>query len=263
MMQEDAPVSPLSSTSVEADSMSVDDEKSGCSHSRSGSPSCGVTRETLIFLDWDDTLLPSSFLSSRGFRLDSGPLDATTAAWLAECELSVVKVLRLAVSQATVCIVTNAEKGWVELSAQKWMPRVHEELTESLSSGSLKIVSARTTYEPRLWNNPLQWKILAFQEELKTRILAGDNPEVAKHIISLGDSHVEREAVRTVTRNLVNTKTKSVKFAERPSIEQLRRQLELVQNCFDYIHGFDGDLDLMLTISLMYSEPQQQPAEDN
>ena len=41
-------------------------------------------------------------------------------------------------------------------------------------------------------------------------------------------------------------KTKSVKFAERPSMEQLRRQVELVTNCFQYIYLHEGDLDLQV-----------------
>jgi hypothetical protein len=61
---------------------------------------------------------------------------------------------------------------------------------------------------------------------------------------------VEREAVRAVTRGLPNTRTKSVKFAERPSMEQLRRQIELVTNCFQYIHNHEGDLDLQLTVTV-------------
>jgi len=49
---------------------------------------------------------------------------------------------------------------------------------------------------------------------------------------------------------MANTKTKSVKFAERPSMEQLRRQIELVTNCFGYIFSHEGDLDLQLTVTV-------------
>jgi len=79
-------------------------------------------------------------------------------------------------------------------------------------------------------------------------------------VISFGDSHVEREAVRAVTRGLPTTKTKSVKFAEKPSMEQLRRQLELVTNCFQYIHSHDGDLDLQLTVTVNTRKPD--PSKD-
>jgi hypothetical protein len=76
-----------------------------------------------------------------------------------------------------------------------------------------------------------------------------------KNVISFGDSHVEREAVRAVTRSMAMTRCKSVKFAERPSTEQLRRQLELVTNCFHYIHHHDGDLDLQLTVTVNSPPP--------
>ena len=56
--------------------------------------------------------------------------------------------------------------------------------------------------------------------------------------------------MRAVTRGFPNTRCKSVKFAERPSMEQLRRQIELVTNCFQYIHHHDGDLDLQLTVTI-------------
>jgi hypothetical protein len=61
---------------------------------------------------------------------------------------------------------------------------------------------------------------------------------------------VEREAIRAVTRSIPNSTTKSVKFAERPSLEQLLRQIELVTKCFQYIHSHDGDLDLQLTVTV-------------
>ena len=57
---------------------------------------------------------------------------------------------------------------------------------------------------------------------------------------------------------LPNTRTKSVKFAERPSMEQLRRQIELVTNCFQYIHNHEGDLDLQLTVTVNVQPNQQQ-----
>ena len=69
-------------------------------------------------------------------------------------------------------------------------------------------------------------------------------------MISLGDSHVEREAVRAATRGMTNTHCKSVKFSERTDCVQLRRQVELVTRCFSYIATHDAELDLQLTVSV-------------
>ena len=114
----------------------------------------------------------------------------------------------------------------------------------------LTIISARSTYEAMFPDSPLKWKYYAFQERI-VAMSAANTSKKEKNVISFGDSHVEREAVRAVTRGMPSTRTKSVKFLlERPSMEQLRRQIELVTNCFQYIHNHEGDLDLQLTVTV-------------
>lgn len=198
--------------------------------------------QTVIIFDWDDTLLASSFLSSKGYRLDSMTRSADVDAQLKMLERSITQCLTLALQYGDVHVITNAETGWVQLSAQKFLPSVVPLLDK------VTILSARSTYEELYPDSPLKWKYCAFQQRLSSLFAS----KKVKNVISFGDSHVEREAVRAVTRGRADTKTKSVKFAERPSMEQLRRQLELVTNCFQYIYSHEGDLDLMLTISLCY-----------
>jgi len=84
----------------------------------------GGKESTIIFVDWDDTLLCSSYLSGAGYRLDSelessSPIDRE----LKELEASVIGLLRLAMSFGEVHVVTNAETGWVQLSAKKFFTR--------------------------------------------------------------------------------------------------------------------------------------------
>jgi len=148
-------------------------------------------------------------------------------------------------------VITNAETGWVQLSAQKFIPSVVPLLQR------VKVVSARSTYEQTFPDSPLKWKYYAMHEKLSGLF---QQTNVEKNIISFGDSHVEREAVRAVTRGATQTLTKSVKFAERPSMEQLRRQIELVTNCFAYIHNHQGDLDLQLTVTVNNPSPAETPA---
>jgi hypothetical protein len=201
-------------------------------------------QNTVIIFDWDDTLLASSFLHTRGYRLDTNmPPNEEVDSNLKLLEQSVISVITLALKYGEVNIITNAETGWVQLSAQKFLPGVVPLLSK------VTVISARSTYEVHHPDAPLKWKFHAFQDRLSPFF---SETKANKHVISFGDSHVEREAVRAVTRGVVNTRTKSVKFAERPSMEQLRRQIELVTSCFQYIYTHDGDLDLMLTISLMY-----------
>jgi len=227
-------------------------------------PSATYSPNTVIMFDWDDTLLASSFLSARGYRVDcvESPAtvgDSSDAAQLRAQEQCVVALLTLALSYGTVNIVTNAEVGWVELSAQKFMPSVLPLLQK------VNVLSARSTFEPAYPEAPLKWKYYAFHDRLRS--VFGDScmdsraaeadiamqhvaHEMKRNIVSFGDSHVEREAIRAVTRGVLGWRCKSVKFAERPTVEQLRRQLELVTNCFHYIATHPADLDLQLTVTL-------------
>lgn len=216
-------------------------------------PKQNKDKDTLIAFDWDDTLLSSSFLSSKGLRLDSDPARVLEhEAALTELSHSILAVLNLALQYGPVTVITNAETGWVQLSCQKFIPLVLPILNK------LTIISARSTYEPMFPGSPLKWKYYCFQERITS--LAPPTSKREKNILSFGDSHVEREAVRACTRGMANTRTKSVKFAERPSLEQLRRQIELVTNCFGYIHNHDGDLDLQLTVTVNGSGPAPQVA---
>lgn len=226
---------------------------------------CNATssRRAVILFDWDDTLLCSSFLQARSFRLDSDvydlsrPLCASDSAdvreqreialQLRELESCVVTLLRQATSSShRVHIVTNAERGWVELSASKFLPAVVPLLSH------LTIISARSSFEHLFPDAPLKWKYFSMHSLLVDSGFFGHDGRagVQKHVLSLGDSHVEREAVRAVCRGVPSTLTKSVKFAERPTIEQLRRQIELVNQCFGYIVGHEADLDLQLTVTV-------------
>jgi len=132
----------------------------------------------------------------------------------------------------------------------------------------VNVLSARSTFEPVHPEAPLKWKYYAFHERLRavfgescmdSRAAEADIAAAAalglpadmkKNVVSFGDSHVEREAIRAVTRGVPGWRCKSVKFAERPTVEQLRRQLELVTNCFHYIATHHADLDLQLTVTL-------------
>jgi len=250
---------PPSKTISESETSSFDDDAVAMDTKEDGRPSASTapssslstpaspSPDTVIIFDWDDTLLASSFLSQHGYRLDTDmPPNAEIDAHLRELEVAVSTLLNHALAFGHVNIVTNAETGWVQLSAQKFLPGVVPYLSR------VNVLSARSTFEVHHPDAPLKWKYFAFQEKLTTVFGASAlaSHERRKNVISFGDSHVEREACRAVTRGMPNTRTKSVKFAERPSMEQLRRQIELVTNCFQYIHSHDGDLDLQLTVTV-------------
>lgn len=224
-----------------------------------------IEKQSVIIFDWDDTLLASTFLSGEGYRLDStDPLPEELYAQFRQLESAVIAILTTALQFGIVRIITNAETGWVQMSAEKWLPGVVPYLNQ------LEVVSARSTYEGQFpthqyHNAANRWKHSCFEEQIRAAfelhktgadlgVLSeadtnSATPKSIRNVLSFGDSQAEREAVHNVTRNLRWTLTKSVKFHERPTPEQLTRQIELVQNCFSTICSANEDMDLMLTVT--------------
>jgi len=197
------------------------------------------SEETVLIFDWDDTVLPSTWVQSQGLRLDDG---SQVTDWqreqLAEVAAAAAETLQIAKQLGSVVFVTNAEQGWIELSCKKFMP----DLVQLL--GDIKVVSARTTYETARVNSPLTWKLLAFEAEISQFYDA--DCDKRKNVLSLGDSINERKALLKATAHLPNCRSKSLKFVERPDIGQICRQHLLVRSCFDHIVHHDGNLDLCI-----------------
>lgn len=204
---------------------------------------------TIIIFDWDDTLLASSWLASQGFRLDSAiPKEAVDQ--LKMLESAVLSLLNKAFLFGEVHFVTNGENGWVELSARKFLPRVYELLHR------VTIVSARSTYQTRFPDCPETWKVEAFRNTFRQCFenkmeVESSWQKSCRNLISFGDSHHERNALKRVTSDMKNTYCKSVKFVERPTLEQLERQLKIISGNFDYVCSHTGSLDLMLVVEML------------
>jgi len=200
--------------------------------------------ETCIIIDWDDTLLCTSWLASKGLGLDSDISEENKLA-LDEYATSVCNILEKALSCSTVTIITNAEIGWVEMSCKKFIPSVSYILSR------IKIISARSTFEKISPGNPTVWKELAFKQEISIKY--SDNKlHSLKNLISFGDSIHERIAIHKCGETFKSNFIKSIKFVERPTIEQLKRQIDLVTPCIVEIFKRKEHLDLMLTIQLIY-----------
>jgi len=198
--------------------------------------------ETVMIFDWDDTMLPSSWVQENGLRLDNEvPLPAECQQQLGMLARRIVKTLRVAKQLGTVVLVTNAERGWIELSCQRFMPTLSPVLE------SVKLMSARSEYERPDLPSPFEWKLRAFGSEIGRNFASDIGGRRRKNILSLGDSAHEREAVLRVTACMPNCRTKSLKFVERPSIDQLCRQHQFIARCFRRIVHHDGNLDLCIS----------------
>lgn len=100
--------------------------------------------ETIIFFDWDDTLLPSCWLQDNeeeGLSLfEPPPQEERFLGPLRRLEAAVGRLLSASLRLGKVVIVTNAESPWVEMSCQLFMPAV-EPLLENIT-----VLYARDVY---------------------------------------------------------------------------------------------------------------------
>jgi len=147
---------------------------------------------SVVVLDWDDTLFPTSWIKSR---FNQPMLEVTLPEAVRQMvERAIVQVVEAALRVGRVYIVTNSLEGWVQTCLQV-VPGVAEVLQR------VKIVHARTQGDT-LANNSTEtmkdWKVKAV-----TRILSqeftGRSSGVA---ISIGDSDHDSEAVRLAASSL-------------------------------------------------------------
>lgn len=225
------------STELGVDDGSVSRQVSGEEDSGAAAP---TRYENLIIFDWDDTLLPTTWLREHGLLEEGARITQEQDAQLKALADLASAAVRAAKSLGGVAIVTNAEAGWVEMSCGAFMPSLDAELSD------VRIVSARADHERHGLLAPTAWKCLAFAELVDE--FHGSPPSCAggaaqrRNVVSLGDSEHEREALSWVCTG-GSSWAKSLKFMERPSLAQLADQLELSAGCLEEVVSLEGSAE--------------------
>jgi len=221
----------------------VSDSASDCSGDDDDDDCQVPPEDTILIFDWDDTVLPSTWLHEHGLSLDDDSWPTVEQqAKLDKLAERAAHTLGTAGRYGQVILVTNAEAGWIELSCQKFMPLLWPSLRD------VKLLSARSTYEHQGVASPFEWKYLAFEREIGGFYEARD-AGLMKNVVSFGDSAHEREALIRVTERMGSCRTKSLKLVERPEVEQLLKEHQLLADCMRNIVSHDGNLDLCISCS--------------
>jgi len=150
------------------------------------------------------------------------PRDVTSE--LRKLGVVLVRVFRhlLEITDGNVIVVSNADKGWLDLSIKHLGP------TESFFKlKKIPIISARTLHEAKFDAGADQkfWKAAAFVEECKKRF---DKDQTFK-LISIGDSPAEEMAAQHVAAVAKKSICHSIRFIQEPTIKQLTHQIALVE----------------------------------
>ena len=181
---------------------------------------------SIIIFDWDDTLLPTSFLISKGIINSLEKLTKFERRKILDLEELILQLLTLSVDKGDVYIITNADRGWVEYSSKLIYPSITNILQK------INIISARNNYEDKYPGNLRIWKIQAFMN-------LTHNLDIKKitNIICLGDSIFEIEAGKILATKFTNAFIKTIKFKEKPELNEVFKQILLVCMQFNTIHS--------------------------
>ncbi len=129
-------------------------------------------------------MLCTSFLHPNG-AVEEFTLSDSLKSQLKYLEKATKKLLEVSLSYGQVFIITNAADGWIEYSTKKYMPSVKEPLK------SVRIISARTTFEHKFPGDSHEWKMQAFLQTLKELELGA-----ITNLVALGDSNIEMDAAQ-------------------------------------------------------------------
>ena len=200
---------------------------------------------TVTVLDWDDTLIPSTWLKEQGltgaaladrFGITKEMVDACE-----EVAPYVQRVIQKAQEYGKVFIITNGTHGWVENSCGLFMPSIRNLVL------SLPIISAADLYR-YFSKDPISWKRMAFRRDLLDRAFGG-MPRAARVVISIGDGYAEQQASRNLMMigsysQVGLLSVRSLKIVESSSPAVLIRQLDEICQVLPSLATQSGDFDL-------------------
>jgi hypothetical protein len=199
-------------------------------------------KENLIILDWDDTILPTTWLEINNVRPKSIVKSFYTKE-MALYENYCYDFLNEVRKNGNIIIITNADEKWVESTCKEYLPKILPIIS------TIKIISAYSIYN-KIVNCPFKLKEMAFKNEIELYIK--ENPNIVKNILSIGDAEYERIAVRSINKNkkLEGTSEicfiKSIKLSENPNLELIREQLDVITKNITSIISKKETLDLVL-----------------
>lgn len=192
--------------------------------------------KTLIILDWDDTLFPTTWITSNEINLKNNIDTDKFKGYFLQVDIDLYNLLTRLQQCGTVIIVTNALLPWIKLSSTI-LPKTSKILI------NIKVISARGDFQTKS-ANPMDWKKLAFES-----IIQGMGKKI-NNIVSVGDAEYEYNALISLFDPNPNPKSykllKSVKFIKYPTKEVLIDQIRVLERASVKIVTSKTHLDIKM-----------------
>ncbi len=196
------------------------------------------SNSTLIILDWDDTLFPTSWVNKNNIEITNNN-KFLYKKYFEQIDINLYKLLKNLSKYGDVVIITNALLNWIDISA-KILPHTNNYLS---NSNNIKIVSARGEYSP-MTDNIMDWKKLAFKNELAKKT----QEKKINNIISIGDAEYEYYALLNLYQGEAHNYRllKSIKFLRYPNNSQLLEQINIMNNAVHKVCTHNNHIDLKM-----------------
>lgn len=242
--------------------------------------SWALPSQTLLFLDWDDTLFPTTELMDRRRVPEWGhgapeEVLADLGAW----RVALKDFLLAASAACSRCVIlTNAGRPWVDVCIARFAPELIPMFSKS---GPLRVVYAKEALKRAQARKQKSGSCCL--AGLATRLSTPDREDMSteerraymtagkragmeeeaagfygagpwENILSIGDACYERNAVRSLVASHNALRVKAITTPKAPSLECLVESLSLARlQLADYVAS-DGHLDLEQSISGLASD---------
>ncbi len=185
----------------------------------------------ITVFDFDDTIHATSYVIRNNWD-EHNPLK------LPELSASIVELLTVAKKLSDrVYIITNAEKGWIELSAQNHLPGCEEFFNQ------FHIITRDVDKCREL---PFDmWKTHSFIKTLSP--LFEDNEQ--HHLLAFGDLPYDRMAAMAIRDKFSNVLVKNIMMSTAPSLETLLHQHLFIRYWLEYMTTYESHLDIRITMT--------------
>ena len=192
-----------------------------------------MRKKTLIILDWDDTLFPTSWSIRNNIDFTKKEVRDKYIVFFAKLDLLLYKLFINLLRYGQIYIVTNAMTKWI-VSSSRILP-----FTQKLLKFRVNIMSARDLHQNSYPNDSFMWKKLVFEDIINNNVKANN-------IISIGDAEYEYKALINLHEN-DNRLLKAIKFVQNPSFDTVIDQLQVLKKSIKLIVANNDHMDLLFS----------------
>jgi len=214
----------------------LETKSSQFSLSRKIVPAINTNKETIIMIDWDDTLFPTTWITRNNINVyQMSNMKPEYRIFFMKLDIVIYKFINQLMKYGKVFIITNATTEWINVT-KKLLPN-----TASIFNW-VKVISARELYSGQYPNNIDAWKQLCFQKVARKYM----SKQKINNFISIGDALYEYEALVKLHKLGKQKKyLKTIKLLGESDYKHIMDQIIVLNENIGEIICHDNHLDLV------------------